>query len=128
MPLLWSLCCMFYKSDEKMQGEESIHLIDPAALSCIDCRYNKVESFIKSNPDVNGEARDIEELGRLGPCPFYLSRDMASTAEIVFMPYNYLVDGKIRGGLKMINWQNAVLIFDEAHNLEVQHPYVLLHL
>lgn len=44
---------------------------------------------------------------------------MASTASIVFSPYNYLVDGKIRGGLKSLTWQNAVLIFDEAHNLEV---------
>jgi regulator of telomere elongation helicase 1 len=75
------------------------------------------------HPDANGEALDIEELVRLGssggPCPFYLSRDMAATAQIVFMPYNYLVDAKIRSGIKMLRWDNAVLVFDEAHNVEV---------
>lgn len=45
-------------------------------------------------------------------------REMASTADIVFMPYNYLIDAKTRGGLG-IQWANAVLIFDEAHNVEV---------
>ena len=44
---------------------------------------------------------------------------MASTANIVFSPYNYLLDGKIRGGLSSIKWADAVLVFDEAHNLEV---------
>ncbi|CAL8466940.1 g6476 [Coccomyxa elongata] len=84
--------------------------------------YNKVDSWTRMHPDANAEAPDIEELVRLGsaggPCPFYLSRDMASTADIVFMPYNYLVDAKIRGGLKMVHWPNAVLVFDEAHNVE----------
>ena len=46
-------------------------------------------------------------------------RAMASTANIVFSPYNYLLDGKIRGGLSSIKWADAVLVFDEAHNLEV---------
>jgi hypothetical protein len=90
------------------------------SIFLLPSRHNKVEGFVKANPDVNGEPRDIEELARLGPCPFYLARDMASTADIVFMPYNYLVDGNIRGGLKMLQWQNAVLIFDEAHNVEVK--------
>lgn len=77
---------------------------------------------MQQNPDQNGELMDIEDLNRLGrvrgPCPFYLSREMAATANIVFMPYNYLVDPKIRGGLQT-QWANAVLIFDEAHNIEV---------
>lgn len=46
---------------------------------------------------------------------------MAATANIVFSPYSYLINGKFRGGLKTLNWTNAVLIFDEAHNLEVRH-------
>ena len=93
-------------------------------------RYNKVESWTRMHPDANGEALDIEELVRLGssggPCPFYLSRDMASTAQIVFMPYNYLVDAKIRGGIKMLHWDNAVLVFDEAHNVEVTIALICL--
>ena len=81
-----------------------------------------MQPYAQQNPDQNGEMMDIEDLNRLGrvrgPCPFYLSREMAATANIIFMPYNYLVDGKIRGGLQT-KWENAVLIFDEAHNIEV---------
>ena len=54
-----------------------------------------------------------------GPCPFYLSRDMAETADLIFMPYNYVLDGRTRMTLSSINWQGAVVIFDEAHNVEV---------
>jgi len=78
---------------------------------------------MRSNPEVNAVVMDIEDLGNLGEkynlCPYYLSRDMAATADIIFMPYNYLVDPKTRGGLG-ISWDNAVLIFDEAHNVEVR--------
>ena len=87
------------------------------------CRGNEVERFSSSHPDVNGEPLDIEDLVKLGqlsgPCPYLLSKEMASTADIVFMPYNYLIDAKNRMGLGKICWENAILIFDEAHNLEV---------
>ena len=54
-----------------------------------------------------------------GPCSFYLSRDMAETADLIFMPYNYVLDGRTRMTLSSINWQGAAVIFDEAHNVEV---------
>lgn len=86
-------------------------------------RYTKTQPYAQAHPDENGKMMDIEDLNRLGrsmgPCPFYLSREMAATANIVFMPYNYLIDAKIRGGLAT-KWENSVLIFDEAHNIEVQ--------
>lgn len=43
------------------------------------------------------------------------------------MQYNYLVDARTRMGMKNINWLNAILVFDEAHNVEVtsQHPEAL---
>ncbi|CAN0138628.1 unnamed protein product, partial [Ectocarpus fasciculatus] len=64
---------------------------------------------------------DIEELVSLAKkhefCPYYLGRGHAPRAELVLMPYNYLLDPGTRRGIK-INWSNAVVIFDEAHNLE----------
>jgi DEAD_2 len=33
--------------------------------------------------------------------------------------YNYLIDPQTRMGMKHIQWRNSVLIFDEAHNVEV---------
>ena len=33
--------------------------------------------------------------------------------------YNYLVDPRTRMGMKKVAWRGAILIFDEAHNVEV---------
>ena len=92
------------------------------------CRGNEVDSFLSSHADVNAEPLDIEDLVKLGqmsgPCPYLLSKEMAASADIVFMPYNYLIDAKNRMGLGKITWEGAVLIFDEAHNLEVQNLFI----
>lgn len=29
-------------------------------------------------------------------CPYYLSRNLKQQADIIFMPYNYLLDAKVR--------------------------------
>lgn len=47
-----------------------------------------------------------------------ICREFATTADILFVPYNYLIDPQRRKSLN-ISWKNAVLIFDEAHNVEV---------
>ncbi|VDN96954.1 unnamed protein product [Rodentolepis nana] len=64
---------------------------------------------------------DIEDLCKFGrdnrACAYYLSREFKSDAEILFMPYNYLLDVKIRS-LYGIELTNAIVIFDEAHNIE----------
>jgi DEAD_2 len=50
-------------------------------------------------------------------CPYYLTKELQVTADVVFMPYNYLVDPEVRRNLT-ISLADSVLIFDEAHNLE----------
>jgi regulator of telomere elongation helicase 1 len=49
-------------------------------------------------------------------CPYYASKDRAAAADLIFMPYNYLIDEKIRENYE-INYENSVIIFDEAHNV-----------
>ena len=75
-----------------------------------------------ARPFVTGqEIQDIEELADFGKrnsvCPYYLSRQRSS-ADIFFMPYNYLVDPNVRATLSGMQWQDAIVICDEAHNLE----------
>lgn len=71
----------------------------------------------------SGEPMDIEELKTFGnkeaACPYFLSRCAAKndSCEILFLPYNYLLDRSVRGSLS-IDWANDIIIFDEAHNLE----------
>lgn len=64
---------------------------------------------------------DIEDLVSIGKqhhcCPYYLSQELGKGADIIFIPYNYLLDPKIRE-LNQITLKNAIVIFDEAHNLE----------
>ncbi|KAI0564905.1 DEAD2 [Gracilaria domingensis] len=66
---------------------------------------------------------DIEELRDFGKsqcaCPWFLSRAAAQAdgCEVLFIPYNYLLDKSIRSTLE-IDWSNDIVIIDEAHNLE----------
>jgi regulator of telomere elongation helicase 1 len=66
---------------------------------------------------------DMEDLVTMGKdhkvCPFHYTRNLVEDAELVLVPYNYLFDKDSRTStLADIPWRNAVVIFDEAHNLE----------
>ncbi|XP_041052824.1 Fanconi anemia group J protein [Carcharodon carcharias] len=66
-------------------------------------------------------AWDIEELVSLGKklrsCAYFVARELMQEADIVFCPYNYLMDPQIRESMK-INLKDQIVIFDEAHNIE----------
>ncbi|GFS01414.1 regulator of telomere elongation helicase 1-like [Elysia marginata] len=46
-----------------------------------------------------------------------MARELKSDADIVFLPYNYLLDSKSRK-THGVELQGSIIIFDEAHNLE----------
>lgn len=64
---------------------------------------------------------DIEEAVTFGrgseTCSYFTTREAAKTADLVLMPYNYLLDGFLRSTMSL-DWSRAIVIFDEAHNLE----------
>ncbi|RKO97718.1 hypothetical protein CXG81DRAFT_14060, partial [Caulochytrium protostelioides] len=64
---------------------------------------------------------DMEDLLTVGRqkrcCPYYLSRELAKTAAIVFSPYQYILNPMIREATD-IRLDGAVVILDEAHNVE----------
>ncbi|KAK0346608.1 ATP-dependent DNA helicase chl1 [Friedmanniomyces endolithicus] len=64
--------------------------------------------------------RDIEEMTevgkRLGICPYYASRTVIDSAEMVTLPYPLLLQKSAREALG-ISLRGHVIIIDEAHNL-----------
>ncbi|XP_040049052.2 regulator of telomere elongation helicase 1 isoform X2 [Gasterosteus aculeatus] len=86
--------------------------------SCV--YYNNVEERTTDRDLVNS-ILDVEDLVKFGNkqrvCPYYLSRSLKQQADVIFMPYNYLLDPKSRRAHN-IELNGAVVIFDEAHNVE----------
>ncbi|CAM9796780.1 unnamed protein product, partial [Hapterophycus canaliculatus] len=118
----------------QMKGPAKNHACS-ALVQARRCKYHRGTEGMVERPGGGGaggavggsvasdqsKVSDIEELVSMAKqhefCPFYLGRGQAPRAELVLMPYNYLLDPGTRRGIK-INWNNAVVIFDEAHNLE----------
>lgn len=83
--------------------------------------YHKVEST-KDRPEFReATVLDIEDLVAAGQknkcCPYFMSKEMIENADIVFMPYNYLIDPMARKANK-VELHNTIVILDEAHNME----------
>ncbi|KAG7155140.1 Fanconi anemia group J protein-like [Homarus americanus] len=89
------------------------------------CRYHHGSQKIK-NYDHLAEhgvdsVLDIEDLVKFGKrvhaCPYYTSRTLLTTAELVICPYNYLIDPLIRQSMDIV-LTNQIIVLDEAHNIE----------
>ncbi|CAJ1055220.1 regulator of telomere elongation helicase 1 isoform X1 [Xyrichtys novacula] len=92
-----------------------------AKVSTRSCHfYNNVEEKC-TDKEVTQSILDVEDLVKYGNkqrvCPYYLSRSLKQQADLIFMPYNYLLDPKSRRAHN-IELKGAVVIFDEAHNVE----------
>ncbi|KAK9302351.1 hypothetical protein QLX08_005611 [Tetragonisca angustula] len=64
---------------------------------------------------------DIEDLVTIGKdegsCPYFAARSLADKADIIFCPYNYIVNPDIRESMQL-DLKGQVIILDEAHNIE----------
>lgn len=93
------------------------------------CSYNEKLNSYKSTETIDevipnkDPPLDIEDLVNIGQthkiCPFFGSRLLEKEAEILFIPYNYLLDPRIlkqKKSNKMLS--GNILLLDEAHNLE----------
>ncbi|XP_030008744.1 Fanconi anemia group J protein [Sphaeramia orbicularis] len=67
------------------------------------------------------QAWDIEDLASLGKkfrvCSYFAARELMESSNIIFCPYNYLLDPMIRESME-INLAGQILVLDEAHNIE----------
>jgi regulator of telomere elongation helicase 1 len=96
--------------------------LNAACRSLVSKRRCKFHDAVESKKETFRSAiLDIEELVQAGKdeevCPYYMSRELEATADLVLMPYNYLLDPSIRRQMKM-NLADCVVILDEAHNVE----------
>ncbi|XP_015429522.1 PREDICTED: Fanconi anemia group J protein homolog [Dufourea novaeangliae] len=68
-----------------------------------------------------GQVWDIEDLVTIGKeqnvCPYFAARNLMEHADIIFCPYNYIIDPDIRESMQL-NLNDQVIILDEAHNIE----------
>lgn len=85
------------------------------------CTYYSGVDYLATK--VQTKIVDIEELGRMGKaqvgCPYFVSRKNLAGADIVFLPYSYLIDPGVRKAMALeAHMKGAVIIFDEAHNIE----------
>ena len=92
------------------------------------CPYqSNVKSKLATHHAVNAyrggtkEAWDLEDLVKVGKkvraCPYFATRELRPKSDIIFCPYNYLIEPLIRKSLD-INLKNQIVILDEAHNIE----------
>ncbi|KAG2187398.1 hypothetical protein INT44_005086 [Umbelopsis vinacea] len=85
------------------------------------CSYHSGTKDAKSFFQGEGEIMDIEDIVSFGTkhkaCPFYLTKDSQLDADIILLPYNYIIDSTARKAMN-IDLSNSIVIFDEAHNLE----------
>jgi fanconi anemia group J protein len=64
------------------------------------------------------DVEDIVDLGTsMSACPFFAAKQMEKKADLIFCPYNYLIDPAIRESMG-ISIEDSIIIFDEAHNVE----------
>jgi regulator of telomere elongation helicase 1 len=63
---------------------------------------------------------DYVTLGKMHhSCPYFLMKDRISQCDLAILPYNYILDSDLRSQVKL-SIENAVIIFDEGHNIESQ--------
>ncbi|XP_069356988.1 Fanconi anemia group J protein-like isoform X2 [Maniola hyperantus] len=84
-----------------------------------NCKYYDNRKAL--NRKVLPPSFDLKELVTQGEimtaCPYYAAREMAKNADIVFCPYNYLIEPGIRKSMQ-IDLTDNIVIIDEGHNIE----------
>ncbi|XP_023947684.2 regulator of telomere elongation helicase 1 homolog [Bicyclus anynana] len=113
--------CIHPEVSKETNNMNKVHMCQLKVKSRTCHFYNNVESKKEDRSVKGDEILDIEDLVTVGKklkcCPYYLSKELKQEADIVFMPYNYLLDPKSRkaNGVELLN---NIIILDEAHNVE----------
>ncbi|NWZ93543.1 ERCC2 helicase, partial [Nesospiza acunhae] len=67
---------------------------------------------------------DLRALGRQrGLCPYFMARASLAHANVVVYSYHYLLDPKIAGLVSAELARSSVVVFDEAHNIDLRDGF-----
>ena len=109
--------CIHPEVSKEQNNAIKLHMCH-ARTTTRSCFYHTNLEAKKEEPDFREPVLDIEDLVVLGKkhsaCPYFMTKEIRKSADIIFMPYNYLLDPKVR----------------KIHNIELQvwlkHLYKLL--
>ncbi|CAD6208027.1 GSCOCG00010302001-RA-CDS [Cotesia congregata] len=112
--------CIHPEISKESNSADKIHLCQSKVRTRSCMYYNNVETK-KEEAVFKDTICDIEDLVKNGTkhkcCPYFMAKELKQSADITFMPYNYLLDPKTRRS-QGIDLQNHVILLDEAHNVE----------
>ncbi|KAF2365632.1 DEAD2 [Trinorchestia longiramus] len=112
--------CIHPEVSKEPNNSTKLHMCQIRVKSKTCYFHNQVEGK-KEDPFLKTEVLDIEDLVKYGKrrtcCPYYLTRELRLDADVIFMPYNYLLDPRTRKA-HGIELQGCIVILDEAHNVE----------
>ncbi|XP_037046467.1 regulator of telomere elongation helicase 1 homolog [Bradysia coprophila] len=109
---------------KKKQDTNSQYDPETNSQGC-DCSYYERYESLRKDETFRAERfydkiLDVEDLRTSGLdhrfCPYFMSKTLIDEADIIFMPYNYLLDPMIRNFIG-VELTDAVIILDEAHNV-----------
>ncbi|KAK7402386.1 hypothetical protein VNO78_14615 [Psophocarpus tetragonolobus] len=116
-----------YCTNKDIIGKENINeecklLLKDQATGCPEFKnFHKVKAHPSLHKGGCNEVHDIEDLVKVGQlvkgCSYYAARSMSDDAQLVFCPYNYIINPVIRAAMD-VDIKGAIVILDEAHNIE----------
>ncbi|KAK3232012.1 hypothetical protein Dsin_003893 [Dipteronia sinensis] len=116
-----------YCTNEHVRGKDNVDeecklLVGDGDVKCPEFKnVHKVKGHPSLQKGGCHEVHDIEDLVKVGQivrgCSYYAARSMADDAQLVFCPYNYIINPVIRGAME-VDIKGAIVILDEAHNIE----------
>ncbi|CBZ23762.1 putative helicase [Leishmania mexicana MHOM/GT/2001/U1103] len=111
------------KEVTRLPSSQAQHAMCSALRSERNCRFFRGLQSAGAGASLLPPAcavHDMEDLmregSRSGFCPYFHERDAARDADVVLMPYNYILDPSLHKQLPF-ELANCILIVDEAHNL-----------
>ena len=124
--------CINKRMTSKFKGTQLVHACNRATATH-SCRYKNNLDNLSSKQNRGHRSNwldgldkamrmlDIEDLVNRAEydevCPYFHTRGSSEESRLLLMPYNYLLEASIRKTLN-VTWEGAIVIFDEAHNLE----------